>query len=385
MRVILASLLLCLTSAALAPAQDGYGPPGIGGKEGVGGGKKEAKPDKKRVTRPVTPTPASGKAAPKIRIIAKDFDWGSVLKGTSITHVFKLVNDGNGPLRITKVRPSCGCALSKWTRGEIAPGASGEIELVVDTNKLPGGKHKKNATIYTNDRSAPNLQVYIGGEVLTVVKATPAPLKLTGLASEEKYAQIELTPGTDQTYEILSVTSRYKNVSLVDTTTVEPGRRYQLKLKAPAALPGIKPDSLEIVVRTADGKTHTTSVQTSVENQPRIQLLPGQGVVFRRQETAQLQKPGAPPLVKELTLRASREDIQFRIERAEFEGPHAGAFRAEVETVRPGQEFKIKVGLVSYQSSRFARAKLVIVTSDAMTPRREVRVFAQFDAKKPGS
>lgn len=48
-----------------------------------------------------------GLAAPVIQVDSADFDYGRVMKGStrSISHVFKVRNSGDEPLRIRRVRP----------------------------------------------------------------------------------------------------------------------------------------------------------------------------------------------------------------------------------------------------------------------------------------
>ena len=43
--------------------------------------------------------------APKILINAHDFDFGEVKEGEIITHTYQVLNQGNEPLTIEKVKP----------------------------------------------------------------------------------------------------------------------------------------------------------------------------------------------------------------------------------------------------------------------------------------
>ncbi|MGE3166723.1 MAG: DUF1573 domain-containing protein, partial [Planctomycetota bacterium] len=300
---------------------------------------------------------------PRIRLDSVEYDWGKVMHGEIVTHVYKVVNEGTAPLRINNVRPSCGCSASNWTKTEIPPGESGTIELSVNTAKLQGGVTKKEATVFTNDRLAADLKVFIGGEILTIAKPTPERVSIVGLASETKSATLDLVRGTDQTFEVLSVASRYSQVAVERTETVESGKHYRLHLAVSPALPGTKPDSLDIRVRAGNGTEHHLAVPVSVEHQPRIQLNPAAGIVFRRDETDKLLAPGAEPLVKEVLLESSRPDIRFTVESVEIEGPASGVFATSVETLAEGLRYRILVQVTKYSEQRFARGKLAIRTS----------------------
>lgn len=322
------------------------------------------------------------KPAPKIKLDNSDYNWGKVLLGETVTHTYKVRNEGSAPLRITKVRPSCGCSATTWTKTEIPPGESGVIELSVDTEKLRGGVTKKNATVFTNDRSAPNLQIFIGGEVLTIAKASVDQIKIVGLAAEPKITNIELEPGTDKSFDIVSVTSRYKHITLDSAEVIDPGKRYRLHLKVAAAIPGIKPDTLEVRVRTKDDTEHLLAIPATIEHQYRISVTPTSGIVFRRNETDALLAPDAKPISKSVVVESSRPDIKFEVTRVTVDGPQSGVFETKIEALEPGLRYQVTVTINGHFDQRFARGKLAIRTTDPESPLKEVRVFAQFQAKK---
>jgi hypothetical protein len=110
----------------------------------------------------VTPTtdPAAGAATPvptgpttAIKFDNPEFDWGKVMDGEKVTHIFKFKNTGNEPLIISNAKGSCGCTVPEWPKDAIAPGKSGEIKVVFDSKGkgAPGGKDdSKKVTITAN-------------------------------------------------------------------------------------------------------------------------------------------------------------------------------------------------------------------------------------------
>src|SRR5437870_3299398 len=64
-------------------------------------------------------------------------DMGVVPKGEKVTHDFLIKNDGTVPLEITEVRPACGCTVADFDK-KIAPGQSGKVHVVVDTETFAG-------------------------------------------------------------------------------------------------------------------------------------------------------------------------------------------------------------------------------------------------------
>lgn len=92
--------------------------------------------------------PASAEAVPtgpltSIQFDEDTYDWGKIMDGDKVTHVFKFKNTGNEPLIISDAKGSCGCTVPEWPKDAIAPGKSGEIKVVYDS-KGKGGVGGKN-------------------------------------------------------------------------------------------------------------------------------------------------------------------------------------------------------------------------------------------------
>jgi len=81
------------------------------------------------------------------------YDWGKVMDGDKVTHVFKLKNTGKEPLIISNAKASCGCTVPEWPKDAIAPGKSGEIKVVYDSKgkgAVGGKEDSKKITITAN-------------------------------------------------------------------------------------------------------------------------------------------------------------------------------------------------------------------------------------------
>jgi hypothetical protein len=81
------------------------------------------------------------------------YDWGKVMDGDKVTHVYKFKNTGNEPLIISNAKGSCGCTVPEWPKDAIAPGKSGEIKVVFDSKgkgAVGGKEDSKRVTITSN-------------------------------------------------------------------------------------------------------------------------------------------------------------------------------------------------------------------------------------------
>ena len=89
-------------------------------------------------------------AKPKLAIESLEHSFGTVKPGTPLNYTFKIANQGDANLEITKVSPSCGCTTSDFDK-VVAPGKTGGITLVIEKTDSYKGEVVKTATVTTND------------------------------------------------------------------------------------------------------------------------------------------------------------------------------------------------------------------------------------------
>ena len=95
------------------------------------------------------------------------YDFGNIKEADgAVTHIFKIKNEGEIPLVVTKAVASCGCTTPEWTKEPIAPGKTGEIKVSFDPTGRPGPIAGKTISVYSNGKA--------GSFVLTI-KGTVIP------------------------------------------------------------------------------------------------------------------------------------------------------------------------------------------------------------------
>lgn len=114
-------------------------------------------------------------------------DYGKIEQGADPVRKFKFTNTGNQPLVITNAQGSCGCTVPTYPKEPIMPGASANIDVRYDTQRV--GPFTKTVTLTTNEVETSNHLLTIKGEVSQ--PATPAmslPLR-AGAADINKSAR----------------------------------------------------------------------------------------------------------------------------------------------------------------------------------------------------
>jgi hypothetical protein len=122
--------------------------------------------------QPAATTPAAP-TGPTTTVDFKEttFDFGTVVSGEKVSHVYSFTNTGSEPLIISNAKGSCGCTVPNWPKEPIAVGGTGEIEVVFDSKNKKGPRNQK-VTITANT-DPPQTFIYLKGEV-TPAEGTPA-------------------------------------------------------------------------------------------------------------------------------------------------------------------------------------------------------------------
>lgn len=103
-------------------------------------------------------------AKPKISFEKMTHKFGKITEGTKASHKFKFTNEGDAPLVIKNVQPSCGCTTPKWPKKPIMPGESDVIKAVYNSKGRPGNFHKT-VTVKTNLPENSKKVLHIKGNV----------------------------------------------------------------------------------------------------------------------------------------------------------------------------------------------------------------------------
>lgn len=95
----------------------------------------------------------------KIVFSEESHDFGKVEPGPVLEYSFKFTNEGDKPLIIKKVQPSCGCTGATTDgRKEYSEGESGEIKITFNTQGKTGHQ-EKHVKIMTNDIVNPGIDI----------------------------------------------------------------------------------------------------------------------------------------------------------------------------------------------------------------------------------
>ncbi len=94
------------------------------------------------VNNPKSATGSGQASVARISFNKTEHDFGRLIQGEKVIHIFRFTNTGDADLLISSVSASCGCTASKYTKETIAPGNEGQIEVTFDSSGQKGVQNK---------------------------------------------------------------------------------------------------------------------------------------------------------------------------------------------------------------------------------------------------
>ena len=102
---------------------------------------------------------------PDILVKNDQYDFGDVKEGEIVAHDFVIVNNGDGILKIDKIRASCGCTAADPDKKELKPGELTVLHVKFNTTRR-SGKQKKHVYIFSNDPDTPHMRVSFTANII---------------------------------------------------------------------------------------------------------------------------------------------------------------------------------------------------------------------------
>jgi hypothetical protein len=126
-------------------------------------------------TGPREPIKVNLASKARIKFDADMFEFGSIPRGATVVHAFKFKNIGQDTLKISNVKPTCGCTTAPLSSNEIAPGQEANIRATFNSQKF-NGRVTKQIFVDSSDPINPYLKVLFSATIndpLQSIQVTP--------------------------------------------------------------------------------------------------------------------------------------------------------------------------------------------------------------------
>ncbi|WP_442484228.1 DUF1573 domain-containing protein [Aeoliella sp. SH292] len=109
---------------------------------------------------------------PKFEIDSREYNFGTMQRGTERKHSFVVSNRGTAPLSVAVVSTTCKCTAGEMKNNPIPPGESTELTLTWQAKTVPG-TFRQTATLETSDPRARRVELTVEGQVTDVSAMEP--------------------------------------------------------------------------------------------------------------------------------------------------------------------------------------------------------------------
>lgn len=182
---------------------------------------------------------------PKIVCDEPEFIFPPTQNTEILTNSFTLINEGEAPLLIGRIRSGCGCMITRLGKDALAPGEAAVLTARLNL-KNRSGKQFHRIMVESNDPDEPRFTLAVIGEAIASLEVIPDRIYWGNLyvsAAAEKSCEIRFHE-RDESY-INSAVTPNKSFA-VELTTLKPRRNYKLVIRT---VPPLQPGRFETPVR----------------------------------------------------------------------------------------------------------------------------------------
>jgi Protein of unknown function (DUF1573) len=173
---------------------------------------------------------AAAAAEPRMVLPETQYDFGTVFEDRPLIHIFKVMNRGEAPLKITKVDPACACTVAEFDR-TIPPGGQGEITLQIKPFSVLRQFHKE-TKVWVNDPEMPEFNLLLTGVSMPFIEITPSHIvRLRGAPGDKLEGQVLFTSHLPGPFQITNYRTNIPDKIDISLEPVVPDRVYLLKVK----------------------------------------------------------------------------------------------------------------------------------------------------------
>jgi hypothetical protein len=218
------------------------------------------------------PLAATNALGPRMTFPTNDYNFGKVLSGELVKHVFIVSNAGDQTLEISKVEPGCHCTtVGDWSR-QIAPGQTGEIPIQFDSRGFRGDVRKP-IKVTANDKLALNQTITLRGTVLQAFTVNPQtafiPVSTDALTNSTIIVHITNQLDAPVTLSSPTATGPFK----AELTTVRPGKEFEVIVTTvPPLASGMNAGTVSLTTSTTN--MPVIKIQTYAMVQPALSVMP---------------------------------------------------------------------------------------------------------------
>lgn len=266
------------------------------------------------------------------------YDFGTVSQNSSISHTFVVKNTGEAPLKLIKVKASCGCTAAVLTKADIPSGGEGEINVTFKTGEKRG-QHKQTITVTSNDPDNSTTKLYVTANVKVLFGFETSMIDFGKLQKDKKVKKsVNFVTRGLKGIEVteLKSSSEYITAKVITSeSTVKSEEKITIEI---CLLPGFPEGRFgaQITARLRNDPSPGVTLAVTGVIIGDIEVSPESIKFSARNDTKQ---PFAPPFMKVLIINHS-ETQKLSIEGIRDQ---QNRFEINLNTIQEGEKYEIAV------------------------------------------
>lgn len=340
------------------------------------------------------------KGLPRLELSTEEWDFGNKWHGEPCSTEITITNAGDAPLKILKIKSSCGCTALKPKRNELSPGESDAMVLSYNTKKNKE-QVSQTITLETNDPERPRVAIRVKGVVKKVYDVEPSN-RITFVKVERDSVatqSVELHNNMEEEVELTFKPFDEPAPFDIKLEPIEAGRVYRLSATTRPPLK-LGANSANVVLETGLEKLPSVMIPVSAYIAPRVYVNPAQlwvapevtkpfqrfvKVSYRSDQPIEIKeiKSSHPDLIKVEQLpprkpvnpKAVTRFHEFRVTLPSGADCPEGGGRIEIYTDDPSPDYQklvVKVGLKKTMPRALSEAKRKLIgTAPELKPEEQ--------------
>jgi len=306
----------------------------------------------------VLPAGAQTAGSAKLVVPEQVLDFGTVTQGQMVNAQFKLRNEGDAPLEVRAVRPTCGCTVADFDK-EVPPGGTGVIRAKLDTTNF-NGPISKSLLVITNDPEKPSMNLVLKADVQPILEVLPRPLvRFNAIQLEQVTDKVTVVSDQPEPFTISKavstvpyITASVRKLGEGELVAGKQKSQYEVALTLTGKAP-VGPINAEVVLKTDNPKAKEVPIKVFGVVRALLHVTPSQ-LQFGSVDAAN--SPG-----RNVLLVNNREGQAVQVTGAEVNDP---AFEAKIMTIEEGRRYQVTVTVKPDATPGTRDAVLTIHTTD---------------------
>ncbi len=168
----------------------------------------------------------AAQGTPQMVLKQQIHDFKSVLEGEILTHIFEILNQGDEPLKLERVKPDCSCSVVHFD-SVIPPKGEGKITVKIDTKGFDGPERWV-VKVFSNDPKWKEAVLDLRANVKAVIILSGTAVLFTGKKNRAAIREIEVSTDLDRPLILTPEQFTLSGKVTYSISEIEKERRYKV-------------------------------------------------------------------------------------------------------------------------------------------------------------